>query len=61
MQCPNIKNIKFDPKSKSAIRDIRRVKKMSKILLNVMAGGVFVNIFTGNGAIKSAYNIQEND
>jgi len=42
MQCPNIKNIKFDLKSQSAIRDIRRVKKMSEILLNVMAGGVFV-------------------
>lgn len=26
-----------------------------------MAGGVFVNIFAGIGAIKSAYNIQAND
>jgi len=61
VQCPKIKNIKFGSKSQSAIKEIRRVKKMSKALLKAMSGGVFVNIFVGNGAMKSSYNIQAND
>jgi len=61
MKCPEIKYLNLDARSRGVIAEIKRINKMSSLLSNVMAGGVFVNIFAGNGVLKSAYSIQSTD
>ena len=61
MKCISISEIKFSQDSISAIKDIRRRSQMVKALSRIIPTGVMVNIFLGNGALKSAYNISQTD
>jgi hypothetical protein len=61
MQCESISNISFSNASKAAIKDIRRRNQMAKVLSKMLPTGMMVNIFLGNGVLKSSYNITQTD
>jgi len=61
MACPDIKGLKFSPKSREALADIKRVKELADTLAMALAAGVFINIFAGSNALTSSYNIRETD
>jgi hypothetical protein len=56
MECPNIQEIAFSQTSIDTIKRIRSVKKNSLLLNNTIPIGHVMNIFFGNGVLKSSYN-----
>lgn len=61
MQCVNLDNVNFSPSSISAIEEIREKRKLFSLLSGSLPTGVMINIFLGNGPIRSAYNITQTD
>ena len=61
MKCVPINSVKFGQESIGAIKDIRRRKRLAASLSIVMPAGAMLNIFLGNDALKSAYNISQTD
>lgn len=57
----NITGLTFDSSSKRAIDEIKRKKKLFKLLKGSMAGGTIVNIFLGNKSYQVAVNIYLTD
>ncbi len=57
----NITGLTFDLSSKKALADIRRRKKLFKLLKGSMVGGTIVNIFLGNKSYEVAVNIYLTD
>jgi len=61
MKCTSIHSVTFNQESVEAIREIRRKRQLLNSLAVVMPVGAMTNIFLGNGALKSAYNISQTD
>lgn len=61
MKCVFINDIEFSQESMNAIKDIRRRSQMASVLSRIMPAGIMVNIFLGNGALRSTYNISQTD
>ncbi|MCF6236924.1 MAG: hypothetical protein L3J70_11240 [Gammaproteobacteria bacterium] len=61
MKCIPIYDVKFDSSSIAAINDIKRRRNLTLVLSQVMPFGTMANIFVGNGALKSSYNIKQTD
>lgn len=61
MKCPNIENIELSSVSKSSLKEIKRINDLAPFLIKITGGGVMVNLFAGNGAIKSSYSVYSND
>lgn len=57
----NITGLTFDLSSKRALDEIRRKKKLFKLLKGSMLGGTIVNIFLGNKSYEIAVNIYLTD
>jgi len=57
----NITGLTFDLSSKRALDEIRRKKKLFKVLKVSMVGGTIVNIFLGNKSYETAVNIYLTD
>jgi hypothetical protein len=51
----------FDHKSKLALQDIRKRKKLFKALKISIGGGTIINIFLGNKSYEAAFNIISTD
>jgi len=61
MQCIPIYGLNFDQESVNAIKDIKRRNELFLVLSRVMPFRTMANIFLGNGALQSAYNISQTD
>lgn len=61
MKCVFINEVKFSKESLYAIKDIRRKSQMISALSKLMPAGIMINIFLGNGVLKSTYNISQTD
>ena len=61
MECIFVNDVTFSQESVDAIEDIRRRSQMTVALSKIMPVGVMVNIFLGNGVLKSSYNISQTD
>lgn len=61
MQCIAIYNMTFDQSSLAAINDIKKRHDLILLLTKIMPFSTMVNIFIGNGALKSTYNITQTD
>jgi len=61
MQYISINGLEFSKESIDAIKDIRKRSQMAIVLSKVFPAGAMVNIFLGNGTLKSAYNISQTD
>ena len=61
MRCFDIKDIEFSPMSVRAIKEIRRIKKLSTYLIAVTGTGHLATIFLGNGPIQASYSLYSTD
>lgn len=61
MECKTVANVTFGPKSRAAIEEIRRKHHLSVMLQTLIPVGTVTNIFLGNDALKSAYNVYSTD
>lgn len=61
MQCISLENVNFDSNSQAALAELRRKEKLFGLLKFALPVGTMANIFLGNGAGKSAYNISQTD
>ena len=61
MECTSISGLRLDQASKEGLQRIHRIHNLSNVLATTMAAGTLTNIFAGNGAGESIYNISTND
>lgn len=61
MECKTVPSVTFGPKSRAAIEEIRRKHQLSLMLQTLIPVGTMANIFLGNDALKSAYNVYSTD
>lgn len=57
----SITGIHFGPRSQEALRAIREKHHLSLMLQALIPAGTMANIFLGNDALKSAYNVSSTD
>ncbi len=61
MKCPNIEDLQFSSSSALALKEIKNINDLSKMLAVATGVGSLINIFAGNGVGKSAYSIYSHD
>lgn len=61
MQCVSIDSLVLSSRSLVAIKDIERRTHLSSVLKRVMSAGTMVNIFAGNGVMKSGFFVTQTD
>jgi non-homologous end joining protein Ku len=61
MTCQTITGVHFGPKSQEDLRSIRQKHHLSLMLQAFIPAGTMANIFLGNDALKSVYNVSSTD
>ncbi len=61
MDCPTIEGLSFDARSREGLAKISKIQALSQALASTISLGTFINIFAGNNAAESAYNIYATD
>ncbi len=61
MQCPSINGIQFSKSGVKSLEELKQMIKNSGYLAKAVGYGTLVNIFLGNGVLKSSYNIANTD
>ncbi len=60
-RCSDIPHLTLDLASQRAIEEIKRKIVAANLGSGLMAGGVVLQIFAGNGVLQSAYSISQTD
>lgn len=61
MSCEPIRNLTFSPKSIEALKDIEGFKRNGDFLVKMLGAGTVGNIFLGNNAPTSLFNLSTTD
>ncbi|REL26455.1 hypothetical protein DXX93_07580 [Thalassotalea euphylliae] len=61
MKCPNIEGVEFSSTSKRALKRLKELDELSKLLATFTGIGVFANIFLGSNSLAATYSVYSTD